>query len=109
VAVNGERVVFYRGGAWPFSASRYHQRAGEGAHASGSGAIVSPMPGRVVSVEISVGDRVIKGAKLVVVEAMKMEHSLVAPFDGVVKELRANVGDQISEGALLIRIDKPQH
>jgi 3-methylcrotonyl-CoA carboxylase alpha subunit len=63
----------------------------------------------VVSVEISVGDRVIKGAKLVVVEAMKMEHSLVAPFDGVVKELRANVGDQISEGALLIRIDKPQH
>jgi 3-methylcrotonyl-CoA carboxylase alpha subunit len=109
VAVNGERVVFYRGGAWPFSASRYHQRAGEGAHASGSGAIVSPMPGRVVSVEISVGDRVIKGAKLVVVEAMKMEHSLVAPFDGVVTELRAKVGDQISEGALVIRIDEPQH
>jgi 3-methylcrotonyl-CoA carboxylase alpha subunit len=109
VAVDGERVVFCRGGAWPFSAPQYRQRNGEAAHAYGSGAIVSPMPGRVVSVEVSVGDCVTKDARLVVVEAMKMEHSLLAPFDGVVTELRANVGDQISEGFLLIRIDKPQH
>jgi 3-methylcrotonyl-CoA carboxylase alpha subunit len=60
----------------------------------------------VVSVEVAEGDRVLKGAKLVVVEAMKMEHSLTAPFDGVVTGLRAAVGDQIAEGALLIRVVK---
>jgi 3-methylcrotonyl-CoA carboxylase alpha subunit len=62
------------------------------------------MPGRVVSVAVAVRDRVLKGAKLVVVEAMKMEFTLVAPFDGMVAELRARLGDQVSEGTLLVRI-----
>jgi 3-methylcrotonyl-CoA carboxylase alpha subunit len=64
------------------------------------------MPGRVVSVEVAEGDQVVKGTKLVVVEAMKMEFALVAPFDGVVAELRARLGDQVSEGTLLVRIDQ---
>ncbi len=64
------------------------------------------MPGRVVSVEVAEGDRVRKGARLVVVEAMKMEFALTAPFNGVVAELRARLGDQVSEGTLLVRIDK---
>jgi len=102
--VDHEQVVFCRGGAWTFAAQRYDQHAGDGAAYSASGAIVSPMPGRVVSVEVVEGDRVLKGAKLVVVEAMKMEHSLMAPFDGVVTELRTAVGDQITEGAMLIRV-----
>jgi 3-methylcrotonyl-CoA carboxylase alpha subunit len=104
--VEGEQVVFCRGGAWSFAAQQYHQHAVDGTGDSASGAIVSPMPGRVVSVEVAEGDRVLKGAKLVVVEAMKMEHSLTAPFDGVVTGLRAAVGDQIAEGALLIRVVK---
>jgi 3-methylcrotonyl-CoA carboxylase alpha subunit len=108
-AIKGEQVVFCRGGAWSFSAQQFHLHAGAATDASFSGAVVSLMPGRVVSVAVAEGDRVLKGAKLVVVEAMKMEHSLIAPFDGVVRELRARVGDQISEGALLVRIDKPEH
>jgi 3-methylcrotonyl-CoA carboxylase alpha subunit len=64
------------------------------------------MPGRVAAVEVAEGDRVLKGARLVVVEAMKMEFALTAPFNGVVAELRARLGDQVSEGTLLVRIDK---
>ena len=45
------------------------------------------MPGKVTSVEVAAGDAVVKGQRLLTLEAMKMEHGLVAPFDGVVAEL----------------------
>ena len=67
---------------------------------------MSPMPGRVISVEVGVGDKVTKGQKLLTLEAMKMEHSLTAPFDGKVAELNAEAGAQVSEGTLLVRIEK---
>jgi 3-methylcrotonyl-CoA carboxylase alpha subunit len=70
------------------------------------GAIVSPMPGRIIAVAVAQGETVTKGQKLVTLEAMKMEHSLVAPFDGIVAELAAVEGAQVSEGALLARIEK---
>ena len=70
------------------------------------GAILSPMPGRVIAVEVAAGDRVAKGQKLVTLEAMKMEHSLVAPFDGTVAELTAEAGGQVSEGKLLVRVER---
>ena len=68
------------------------------------GAIASPMPGRVVSVQVAAGQRVAKGQPLLAVEAMKMEHVLTAPFDGVVAELNATVGQQVAEGAPLVRL-----
>jgi 3-methylcrotonyl-CoA carboxylase alpha subunit len=71
---------------------------------AGDGAILSPMPGRIIAVAVTAGARVAKGQKLVTLEAMKMEHSLVAPFDGTVEELNATEGGQVSEGALLARI-----
>jgi 3-methylcrotonyl-CoA carboxylase alpha subunit len=73
--------------------------------AAADGAILSPMPGRVIAVDVSAGDRVSKGQKLLTLEAMKMEHALVAPFDGVVAALCAAMGGQVSEGALLVRIE----
>ena len=81
-------------------------RPGEvGAASVADGAIVSPMPGRVIAVDVAQGDRVAAGQKLVTLEAMKMEHGLVAPFDGVVAELSAEPGAQVSDGALLARIE----
>jgi 3-methylcrotonyl-CoA carboxylase alpha subunit len=80
--------------------------SGAAAGGAADGAILSPMPGRVIAVEVGEGDHVAKGAKLVTLEAMKMEHSLVAPFDGVVAELPAEVGGQVSEGALLARVER---
>ena len=79
-----------------------------GAAAGGvaDGAIVSPMPGKIIAVEVNKGAAVTRGQKLVTLEAMKMEHSLVAPFDGIVAELEASEGAQVSEGTLLARIEK---
>ena len=76
------------------------------APAAGDGAIISPMPGKIIALEVAAGEAVTKGQKLLTLEAMKMEHSLVAPFDGVVAELNAEAGAQVSEGALLARIEK---
>jgi acetyl/propionyl-CoA carboxylase alpha subunit len=77
---------------------------GLGEVAAGDGQIVAPMPGRVVSVDVAQGDAVTKGQRLMVLEAMKMEHALTAPFDGVVEHLAAKTGDQVGEGAVLARL-----
>jgi propionyl-CoA carboxylase alpha chain/3-methylcrotonyl-CoA carboxylase alpha subunit len=62
------------------------------------------MPGKVVAVTVSVGDKVARGQPLLTLEAMKMEHALTAPFDGEVESLAVSVGDQVSEGAVLARL-----
>ena len=64
--------------------------------------IVAPMPGLVRVVSTEAGAAVAKGDALMVLEAMKMEHTLTAPRDGVVAEVLAAVGDQIADGALLL-------
>jgi 3-methylcrotonyl-CoA carboxylase alpha subunit len=101
----GERVlVFSAGQAFAFSLPG--AAGGGAAGAAADGTLLSPMPGRVIAVEAREGDKVAKGAKLVTLEAMKMEHSLVAPFDGVVTELAASEGAQVTEGTLLVRVEK---
>ncbi|HEX5379663.1 MAG TPA: biotin carboxylase N-terminal domain-containing protein, partial [Phenylobacterium sp.] len=72
--------------------------------ASGDGRIVSPMPGKVVTVSVAIGDKVVRGQALMTLEAMKMEHALTAPFDGEVEALSVSAGDQVSEGASLARL-----
>ncbi|WP_414009863.1 acetyl/propionyl/methylcrotonyl-CoA carboxylase subunit alpha [Sphingorhabdus sp.] len=78
---------------------------GSGVNAVGDGAILSPMPGRIIAVDVTAGQAVTKGQKLLTLEAMKMEHSLTAPFDGVVAELNAEAGAQVQVEALLVRIE----
>jgi 3-methylcrotonyl-CoA carboxylase alpha subunit len=73
--------------------------------AAADGEIVAPMPGKVTAVEVSVGEKVTKGQRLLTLEAMKMEHGLTAPFDGTVAELSAQAGAQVGEGAVLARIE----
>jgi len=102
--VMGERLLFLDGEAWPIAAPGADRAPGAGGAADG--ALLSPMPGRVVSVEAAKGDRVTKGQRLVVLEAMKMEHALAAPFDGVIDDLTVAAGDQVAEGLLLVRVSK---
>jgi acetyl-CoA/propionyl-CoA carboxylase biotin carboxyl carrier protein len=64
--------------------------------AAGGGPVTSPMPGTVLVVKVAPGDVVTAGAPLVVVEAMKMEHTVTAPVDGVVTELNVRVGQQVA-------------
>jgi 3-methylcrotonyl-CoA carboxylase alpha subunit len=99
-----DQLVIQQG--WPMPISLPRGGGGGGAGAAGDGAIVSPMPGKVIAVAVTQGEAVTKGQKLITLEAMKMEHSLVAPFDGIVAELAAVEGAQVSEGTLLARIEK---
>jgi 3-methylcrotonyl-CoA carboxylase alpha subunit len=73
------------------------------------GGLTAPMPGKVVALIAGIGERVEKGAPLLVLEAMKMEHSIVAPATGIVRSFNFNVGDQVSEGTNLVEfeIDMP--
>ncbi len=96
-------VVFIDGEAWPFGPRRADHAGGS--HGPADGSVMAPMPGTVIAVSVSEGDRVLRGQPLVVIEAMKMEQTLHAPFDGVVAELRASPGSQVTEGGLLVRIE----
>ncbi|WP_328644720.1 acetyl-CoA carboxylase biotin carboxylase subunit [Amycolatopsis sp. NBC_00348] len=64
--------------------------------AAGAGPVVSPMPGTVLVVKVAAGDVVRAGTPLLVVEAMKMEHTVTAPIDGVVSELPVRAGQQVA-------------
>lgn len=78
--------------------------ASSGGVVGGSGRVVAPMPGRVVRVDVADGEAVTTGQRLVVVEAMKMEHAVKAPCDGVVEGLAAAVGGQVQDGDVLLMI-----
>jgi len=73
-----------------------------GDSAAGSGGLTAPMPGKIVALRVEPGAAVKRGAPLLVLEAMKMEHTIAAPADGVVERLRYKVGDQVEEGAELV-------
>jgi biotin carboxyl carrier protein len=70
-----------------------------------SGAVVAPMPGLVLRIQVVEGQHVEAGAGLVVVEAMKMENELRAPRAGVVSKLHVAVGQAVEKGALLVTVD----
>lgn len=69
-----------------------------------AGRLTAPMPGKVVALRVAAGDNVKKGQPLVIVEAMKMEHTIVAPTDGVVEKIHAGVGTQVDEKFELIAL-----
>jgi 3-methylcrotonyl-CoA carboxylase alpha subunit len=96
-------VAFYGGEGRSFALSRTDGSAHSPAC---SGKILSPMPGRIIAVLVAAGDMVSKGQKLLILEAMKMEHTLVAPFDGIVVEVMVDLGQQIISEALLIEVER---
>ncbi|MCR6481662.1 acetyl-CoA carboxylase biotin carboxylase subunit [Amycolatopsis sp. OK19-0408] len=75
--------------------------------AAGAGPVTSPMPGTVLVVKVAAGDVVKAGTPLLVVEAMKMEHTVTAPIDGVVSELPVRAGQQVALDETLAVV-KPQ-
>ncbi|MGP1615340.1 MAG: biotin/lipoyl-containing protein, partial [Pollutimonas bauzanensis] len=68
------------------------------------GGLTAPMPGKIIAISVRAGDKVKSGDALLVMEAMKMEHTIHAPADGTVEELFFAVGDQVGDGAELIAI-----
>ena len=100
--VDPHRVVVFADGM-SFAFDRGSR--GSGAAAAGDGAILAPMPGKVIALDVAEGDSVTAGQRLMVLEAMKMEHSLTAPFDGTVTQLSASEGGQVQVEAVLCVVE----
>jgi propionyl-CoA carboxylase alpha chain len=70
-----------------------------------TGSLLAPMPGSVISVAVATGDTVTAGQTVLVLEAMKMQHTVSAPHDGVVTEIDVTVGQQVEAGAVLAVVE----
>jgi len=90
--------VFYNGRH--YGLDRYADEVTDAQEAD-TGRITAPMPGKITAVNTRAGDRVERGAALLVLEAMKMEHTIVAPRDGVIASISYQPGDSVAEGAEL--------
>jgi 3-methylcrotonyl-CoA carboxylase alpha subunit len=75
-------------------------------HVEGDGLIKAPMHGRVLALLVAEGDKVTKGQRVAIIEAMKMEHALTAPCAGQIAEIAVASGSQVPEGAKLIVIER---
>jgi 3-methylcrotonyl-CoA carboxylase alpha subunit len=69
------------------------------------GGLAAPMPGKVIAVHVKAGEKVARGAPLLILEAMKMEHTIHAPAAGLVKAIHFAPGEQVPEGAELITLE----
>jgi len=85
--------------------TRYLIRTRGGAAGASGQVLKAPMPGRVVLVEVTVGQRVRAGDGLVILEAMKMENEFRASGEGTVKEIRVQAGQAVNPGDVLIVIE----
>jgi 3-methylcrotonyl-CoA carboxylase alpha subunit len=66
------------------------------------------MPGKVVAILVEVGQAVRRGTALILLEAMKMEHTVAAPADGIVARVDCSVGELVGDGAELLVLEPPQ-
>ncbi|MCB1873482.1 MAG: 3-methylcrotonyl-CoA carboxylase, partial [Gammaproteobacteria bacterium] len=98
-----ELTILQQGRAWLLTLYDPRLDAMEGEESAGG--LIAPMPGTVVAVRVAPGDYVRRGDPLMLVEAMKMEHSICAPFDGEVREICFAVGDQVEEGSELLLLE----
>jgi 3-methylcrotonyl-CoA carboxylase alpha subunit len=104
VIVAGERRhVFFEGRTYPIV--RVDASGGAGGGDELAGRLTAPMPGKVIALLAKAGGKVEKGAPLLVLEAMKMEHTIKAPRAGRVKAFRFEAGDQVSEGVELVEFE----
>jgi 3-methylcrotonyl-CoA carboxylase alpha subunit len=106
VAAGERRQVFFEGRSWSLSLIDRLHLGGGGEEVEGG--LCAPMPGKVIALLAQAGATVEKGAPLLVLEAMKMEHTVSAPRRGVVKAFHFAPGDQVSDGAELVDFEGVQ-
>jgi propionyl-CoA carboxylase alpha chain len=106
VAIDGDRVDVDSPAG--HLATRRVPRFVDPADALAEGSLLAPMPGSVIAVKVSPGDRVTRGQTVLVLEAMKMQHNVTAPQDGVLSDLPVSVGQQVSAGDVLAVVDQQQ-
>ncbi|MBW7902826.1 MAG: acetyl/propionyl/methylcrotonyl-CoA carboxylase subunit alpha [Rhodocyclaceae bacterium] len=103
IAAAAKRHVFLNGQTWIVERDDpLHLVEAGGAHGGG---LTAPMPGKVVALLVPPGAKVEKGAPLLILEAMKMEHTITAPKNGTVKAFCYAAGDQVADGAELVEFE----
>ncbi len=104
VAAGERRHLFAHGRAWQFAAMDPLYFSGEGTGEGGG--LMAPMPGKIIALLSEPGAQVEKGTPLLILEAMKIEHTLFAPAAGLLKAYRYTLGDQVGDGAELVEFEK---
>lgn len=104
---DGNRLTIFRDGCTD-QIEIFDPLAAAGAVEGTGGGLTAPMPGKIIAVMAETGQSVTAGDKLVVMEAMKMEHTISAPFSGTITEVFFGVGDQVDDGAELIAITEAE-
>ena len=99
---DAELAVFLDGESWHFAAVDPLLPPADAD--AGAGRLTAPMPGRVIQLLVAPGEAVRRGQPMMVIEAMKMEHTIAAPRDGVVAAVHYAAGDPVEEGAELIAL-----
>lgn len=102
VLLNNTITVFTGGSTYKFEFPTISFKNEQEAH---GGSLVAPMPGKIIKVNVEVGDVVQKGQALVVMEAMKMEHTIRAAAQGKVKKIFHKVGETVEKGKLLVDVE----
>jgi acetyl/propionyl-CoA carboxylase alpha subunit len=103
IVCEGRLELFRAGGHVSLRAARTED-ALQSTDQADSGSLVTPLPGTVVAVHVTVGDSVTRGAPLITLEAMKMEHTVTAPHAGVVERLPFAVADRVAGGSVLVEL-----
>jgi len=104
VRLGNELTVFADGGSYRLEFEQAAMTEDE----DPSGRLVSPLPGSVIQVLVENGETVAKGQALMIIEAMKMEHTISAPRRGLVKQIYFSLGEQVAEGAQLLEFEPEQ-
>jgi 3-methylcrotonyl-CoA carboxylase alpha subunit len=103
VVCDGRLELFRAGGHVSLRAERTED-ALQGSAEADSGSLVTPLPGTVVAVHVTLGQTVSRGAPLITLEAMKMEHTVTAPHAGVVERLPFALADRVAAGSVLVEL-----
>lgn len=105
VVLIDDGFVEVRAGGRAFRLCTRQSARSAGSHGAQDGRITAPMPGRVLSLAVKPGQKVEAGERLLVLEAMKMEHRLTAPGSGTVRNIAVSEGDQVTEATLLVELE----
>ena len=100
---DGRLDLFRDGGPIALKAARTEDTLQSGTE-SDSGSLVTPLPGTVVAVHVTIGQAVSRGTPLITLEAMKMEHTVTAPHAGIVERLPFALADRVAAGSVLVEL-----
>ncbi len=103
IAVDDKRTLFLQGSTWTLLRDDPLHRVNAGD--TQAGGLTAPMPGKVVALLAQPGQRVEKGTPLLILEAMKMEHTITAPAAGLLKAFCYAPGEQVADGAALVEFE----